>query len=396
MRRVVRAVTMDFIGVGKRSLTFLILFALGMELHARALAPIDRLPSGRLLVGYATDRCLREEDRIIAAVENGVNVIIWSFAHFERQGDGELRVHPTFNVDKVRALRERLEGTGAEVAHLVAFGGWNGPHPSTKASGKQWFECWRIWNDKHGMPFDGIDWDLEGHDDPKATSASFTKALVDLVSDFSVVAHRAGFTVALAPAQSYLDAATSEFSLRLNHEPGVNPGKFPEPEKVESFPYSGRNAYAAIIHQAGIDCFSLISIQLYEGYSRACYAITRLSIPAETYIADTARKYSSGFDVKFVENGEDSIGATTARIVVPPNKLSFGFANAWADGNKFLRVQPKDIVSAYMRLPIHERPRGVMFWVIDEEGEPNYFAKDLSSSFRVAEGESTSSSTGEF
>ena len=64
--------------------------------------------------------------------------------------------------------------------------------------------------------------------------------------------------------------------------------------------------------------------------------------------------------MKFVENGEDSIGATTARIVVPPNKLSFGFANAWADGNKFLRVQPKDIVSAYMRLPIHERPRGVM------------------------------------
>ena len=232
MRRVVRAVTMDFIGVGKRSLTFLILFALGMELHARALAPIDRLPSGRLLVGYATDRCLREEDRIIAAVENGVNVIIWSFAHFERQGDGELRVHPTFNVDKVRALRERLEGTGAEVAHLVAFGGWNGPHPSTKASGKQWFECWRIWNDKHGMPFDGIDWDLEGHDDPKATSASFTKALVDLVSDFSVVAHRAGFTVALAPAQSYLDAATSEFSLRLNHEPGVNPGKFQNQKRL--------------------------------------------------------------------------------------------------------------------------------------------------------------------
>ena len=140
------------------------------------------LPGGRLLIGYATDRCLREPHRIDSAVKHGVNVIIWAFAHLERSEDGGLSVSPTFDVGQVRATRERLAESGAEVAHLVAFGGWNGPHPSTEASGREWFECWRSWNEVHGSPFDGVDWDLEGHDDPTAPTASLSLALVDLVN----------------------------------------------------------------------------------------------------------------------------------------------------------------------------------------------------------------------
>ena len=68
-------------------------------LFARALGG---LPKGPLIVGYATDRCLSQPHRIDSAVEHGVNVIIWSFAHLERRAaDGRLSVRPTFDVAQV-------------------------------------------------------------------------------------------------------------------------------------------------------------------------------------------------------------------------------------------------------------------------------------------------------
>eukprot|EP00936_MAST-01D_sp_MAST-1D-sp1_P001333 g1333.t1 len=351
------------------------------------------LPSGPLLVGYATDRCLSQPHRIDRAVAHGVNVIIWSFAHLElKVAGGRLSVRPTFDVAQVLAARQRLAASGATVAHLVAFGGWNGPHPSTTASGLDWFECWRAWNAGNGSPFDGVDWDLEGHNDPQSPTMRFTPALVALVADFSRAAHAAGFAVALAPPESYLDAASSAFSLALNHTPAADPGHFPEPSKVATFPYAGRNAYAAILRRAGTECFALVSVQLYEGYSRACHAITRRAVPAPVYIAAAARRLTAGFNVRFKAN------VAPTRIVVPSHKLALGFANGWADGDKFLRVAPADIAAAFAGLADHERPRGVMFWVIDEEGEAerkaegegrqggerHFFARDLTRAFRDA------------
>ena len=34
------------------------------------------LPAGKLVIGYATSRSLRE-DRVVAACDDGVNVVIW-------------------------------------------------------------------------------------------------------------------------------------------------------------------------------------------------------------------------------------------------------------------------------------------------------------------------------
>lgn len=47
-----------------------------------------RLPSSRLIIGYATSRSLRE-DKVVPACMDGVNVVIWSFAHLERDSNGK-------------------------------------------------------------------------------------------------------------------------------------------------------------------------------------------------------------------------------------------------------------------------------------------------------------------
>ena len=100
---------------------------------AAALSTPERnLPKGHLLVGYATDRSLRE-DKVVAACRQGVNVVIWSFAHLEVEDDVP-RVRPTFDVDLVRATQKRLEAEQLDVRHLVAFGGWNGPSAPASTS----------------------------------------------------------------------------------------------------------------------------------------------------------------------------------------------------------------------------------------------------------------------
>ena len=107
---------------------------LAMSLAAAAAlsTPERTLPKGRLLVGYATDRSLRE-DKVVAACRQGVNVVIWSFAHLEVEDDVP-RVRPTFDVDMVRATQKRLEAEKLDVRHLVAFGGWNGPSAPASTS----------------------------------------------------------------------------------------------------------------------------------------------------------------------------------------------------------------------------------------------------------------------
>ena len=84
----------------------------------------------------------------------------------------------------------------------------------------------------------------------------------------SALAKRDGYLVAMAPAQSYLDAGTSDFSRHVNLPPR-------EPWQP-SFFYSGRNVYAYILAVYGTDLFDFISIQLYEGwYGRTDWWMTR-------------------------------------------------------------------------------------------------------------------------
>ena len=287
-------------------------WCLCLAMSARSLA----LPKGRLIVGYATSRSLRE-DSVVRAVEQGVNVVIFAFAHLEVDGEGLPYVAPTFDVEAVREARARATKVAGRdgVAFLCAFGGWNGPHPSTRLGGGAWYDCWKAWNEAQGGLFDGVDWDLEGHDDPEAATATMDAALVDLVADFSARAAEDGFAVFLAPAESHLDAASSAFNLSLRNEPlarwdAATTKGFPE----EGFPYAGRNAYAAIVRRAGVEVFALISIQLYEGYSRACHATTREGTALDDYLVRTAEALAAGFAVDFDDGPRP--------IVIPPEPAS--------------------------------------------------------------------------
>ena len=56
----------------------------------------------------------------------------------------------------------------SNVVHLVAFGGWNGPHILSGYSSKELYDAFNAFNMQHNDDmseeplFDGIDWDLEG------------------------------------------------------------------------------------------------------------------------------------------------------------------------------------------------------------------------------------------
>jgi len=79
-------------------------------------------------------------------------------------------------------------------------------------------QAWHKWNTQTiadptlGFAgFDGIDWDIEGNDDEASVYNTFSWPCLDLMGQFSVLAKRAGYIVAMAPAESYLDPTTSLF-----------------------------------------------------------------------------------------------------------------------------------------------------------------------------------------
>jgi chitinase len=123
----------------------------------------------------------------------------------------------------------------------------------------------------------------------------------------------------------------------------------------------------------------MVSVQLYESYSRAANAIYELGMPAsdylESYVEDLALRHEK-FLVEFSQDPEVGMEDTSVRL--PLSKLVIGLANSWAeDGDKTLYVDPSDIGRAYSRLNARGRTiRGFMFWTIDEEGSDGIYMAD--------------------
>ena len=61
--------------------------------------------------------------------------------------------------------------------------------------------------------------DIEGNDDGAHHGNVFTQAVLDLMGELSVLAKQGGYLVAMAPAQSYLDCTTDQFSRKVNFPP---------------------------------------------------------------------------------------------------------------------------------------------------------------------------------
>lgn len=336
-----------------------------------------------LIIGYAHNASSGKTER---AIQDGADVIIWSFLHFDLVHELG-RIKSDLNFKDIRKIRDEHE----HVVHLAAFGGWNGPHPpvftrdSQKSgplkslSGKSWFDVFMKFNKSHGYLFDGVDWDYEGHDDLNLPTAKLTLETLDIMADFSIAAKENGLIVTMAPAESYLDASAkpgidSKFSLDLDFPPRAwtsleYNASDEDRELVQSvgFSHAGRQCYAYVLAKAGIETFDWISIQFYEAYSPFAHDVSRMKLDHADALMKRVNRLINGYTVTNLP-----LPSSPEYIVkIPPSKLVLGVANSWADGLKFCKVSPSALRTAYDST-IAEYGHGyfgVMFWTIEEEEE---------------------------
>lgn len=239
-----------------------------------------------------------------------------------------------------------------DTLHLVSVGGWDQAHPDASFPASDVWEAFKSWNDnimaRPEMGFegyDGIDWDLEGADSPKDAANFMSVDVLDLVGEMSKMAKREGYVVSMAPMESYLDPTTSQFSRSLLQS-------YPEwSHLAPDFAYHGRNAYAYLLAKHGEwaslesilaggartyvkkkkRTFDIISIQLYETFSHANYAILHQHVDPSDYLAQAVARLTKGWVVDFSTDDDPAVSQLGIQTVrVHRTQLVIGVANAWA------------------------------------------------------------------
>ncbi|KAJ3354400.1 hypothetical protein HDU83_005325 [Entophlyctis luteolus] len=298
----------------------------------------------RIIAGYASwGQC---DDRLVQAVADGVNVLIWFAVNLVGGG-----VSGGPDLACVRDIAHKIAARGfVDTVHLISVGGWNAPHIDTAGhSPEEYYAAWHKWNSQavadpvlFPSGFHGFDWDLEGNDDPRSPFNTFTAEGLHFMGRFSQLAKSNGYIVSMAPAESYLDPYTHDFSRNLQWrdenwervKPGLN------------FEYHGKNCYAYLLAKYGktgkVDTFDFITVQLYEGYSRTLFQIDYQKVQPWMAIVEFVEKISrSPWTVRF--SLDPDVGLNDMKIAVPHDKLVIGLANGWANDGKFLLVMPDQV-----------------------------------------------------
>jgi len=333
------------------------------------------LPNGALIIGYQNwEACNMTET--MQAVEDGVNVVIWFSLNLVKGKSGQPLIQSGPDSTCVAEVVAAIRAKNLFTAHLISIGGWNAPHPDTSFNGSEWFAAWHAWNQGLPAPFDGFDWDLEGNDYLPSQWNEFTAETLRLVIDMSVTAKDRGYLVTMAPAQSYLDAGSSLFNRSLRN---AYPDWHPE------FHYRGLNCYAYLVAAAPAATFDLVTVQLYESWSRASEALL-LGVDGVKYLESWTNAMLSGFNVSFNDAALPLQGAQTVRVM--PQQLVIGLSHGWGKG-KSAFFSPETVCSAYDVLA--GRLRGVAFWNIALEGSPGSsasvsFARGLNSCLQSRSG----------
>lgn len=369
-------------------------FILPLQTMKRRREPSSLLPE-KILLAYTYNNCqdLNQMDKVTRSIENGVNVLIWSFASFETVEVGassRLVIQSSQNKENLIKYQNYLDTLGyGHVIHLLAFGGWNGRHLPSGYTSSQLFQTFQQYNEYY-IPsegtyqekkrlFDGIDWDLEGHDILIYPTNEFTLECLNQMGEFSEKIHNDGLIVSMAPPESYLDISSPRFSRFVNHT-------YTQDNWHQDFQYHGWNVYAYLLAQYN-HVFHFIFLQFYESYSHAAYHIKRLDQNPHRYIIDYMSHFqnyaqNNGWFVHFED--DPSIQMKSQIVSLDPNKLVLGFANGWALNKdieeKTIFFNGKDIGIALRMMERNKQavPRGVGFWVIEEEGTNDvYFANDL-------------------
>jgi len=338
-----------------------IFLLLGKEMNQ---TKIPKLPE-KLKIGYANwGEC---DEKIFESVQNGLNVIIWFSIDMSSNSE---KTKPKFtrgpNYVEVAKMVKRFKDNNYSVINLISIGGWNSPHVNVQFTAEEYFQEWkefnkRISNDQYDFyGFDGIDWDIEGNTDKNSSINYFTYKELDIMGKFSQLLKKEGYIVSMAPAESYLDPTTDEFSLSLLHN-------YLEWEKeVPEFNYHGRNVYAYLLAKYSIDTFDFISVQLYEGYTHTLYKYQKEKKDFGVILYDLINSYNEGYIVDFSKDEKSGLGKEIIKI--PKEKIVIGLANGWAE-ERFLFVDEKNIVDAWNFLKEKNKDvRGIMFWDIADEG----------------------------
>jgi hypothetical protein len=177
----------------------------------------------KIIVGYANwNQC---DESILEAVKNGVNVIIWFAINLSTDSTtGKPLITNGPNWYDVAIMRNEIQELNLNTIHLISIGGWNSPHPDTTNNVIDVYNEFNRWNrqvisnkELNFNGFDGFDWDIEGNDDMNSKYNTFSVDCINLMGEFSQLAKKDGYIVAMAPAESYLDPTTSEFDRKLSH-----------------------------------------------------------------------------------------------------------------------------------------------------------------------------------
>ena len=325
-----------------------------------------------------------DKGKIINAVQTGVNVIYW-FSIDLTDIDGKPAVVPSAvqplpDVTCIGEISQTLRDMNLTTTHLVSVGGWGAPHPVTTFSADAMWAAWKDWNENVIAPaglsggFDGIDWDMEGANDPASPTNYLNVDMMDLVGQMSQLAKQDGYIVSMVPPESYLDQTTSQFDSSLLHP-------YAEWKPYVTFNYHGHNGYAYLLAKYGQtklttgvveDTFDLVSIQVYESYTHMLYNMT---IPpsnerqsAADYLTTWIPRMLNGWYVDFAS--DPAFSFPSQMISINKKALCIGIANGWADNTRNVLIMPEEAAEAYATLQAsNQEPRGFVFWAVELEGE---------------------------
>lgn len=318
------------------------------------------LPEGPLIIGYQNwGAC--DENETITAVSSGVNVLIWFAINLIKTDEGLPGISGGPNTDCFASLANELDNMGLITTHLISIGGWDSPHPDSSFTGEEYYQTFHLWNQNLTRPFDGFDWDLEGNDDSSSSNNVFTSITLNQIIDMSVMAKQDGYIVSMVPAQSYLDSTTSLFNTSLlNNYPDYQP----------DFYYHGMNCYAYLLAASPSSTFDIITVQLYESWSRANQQLIQIQMKSYEYLLKWWSQITSSnvqWEVDFGSNETNGLRISGIYpIEIPLSKLVVGLSRGDSQG-KSAFIWPKDAGIAYKAARGHE-PRGFAFWCIANEG----------------------------
>jgi chitinase len=335
----------------------------------------------KIIAGY----CYGSSEKILESVKNGLNVLIWFQIDITKNEANEPLIQGNLNYTEIALLNNEIKRLGFTVINMICVGGWNAKHPIGVPLAI--FNKFKRWNTEivarpelNFLGFDGIDWDIEGHDNLNSPNNLFKIETLDLMGELSILLKEDGFLVSMAPAESYLDPTCGVFDLDLRHEYEewmvLKPG----------FKYHSRNIYAYLLVYFGqsvidaeiVDTFDFITLQFYESYSHILYNSRIENMDLAVYFSDIITKFSEGWLIDF-----GAIGRPKKAVRVEGKRFVIGLANGWADDRKTLLTFGKELKSCYKLLAERNVEfKGFALWNVQDEGvevegEKLYLAKDI-------------------